>query len=408
MMTICCALLGLIGSVSLLQASEDPRLDGILHAFDQREARNGAQEAHEEWIASEAGKADLTYLTEHYDQLTLQRRDEVPMELARSGALAVVPLIKKALADSAGQGVVTGIYFAIRLNKPEPGFNKEVMAALLPLLEKNGTVLELFPTLDPEMAKATLLTDAWISPDSTRAREVVIAFNQAGVALPIERLRPLLAAWKKPTDAGKKWDLRRYGEVLVALARLESTEAIAKADECVASDPAQSDSVADVYLAAAGLGTLSDKLGDLINWSNDQIKVERNLSKLPKPAQLYFAVGYFDADWMNGGLSQALSNTTGNLLPLAREGYKEIGDEVALQYLERACATFGPDGPSTDRGKRNDQMEQMKPSFYDREKAWDNEPDSEISRKPHVPTAVLLNRYAARHADVLKPLLSKP
>jgi hypothetical protein len=156
----------------------------------------------------------------------------------------------------------------------------------------------------------------------------------------------------------------------------------------------------EIPLAAARLMGLYESL---LNDSDDDASFKR----LPEPAQIYFAVTLFEADSDNGGISQALENSTGDYLPLVRKGYREIGDARSASYLEAMLMPFGKEGPSSNRDKRKAQMEAMKPDYWEQKEAIGEKWSQSNGEGGRISTLWLLNRWVARHADVLKPLVKK-
>jgi hypothetical protein len=395
--------LGFVSSTAHSQADEDARLKQIAREFDKREGAEGQRcENHRTWAKTEQGKADLMYLSEHYEGLSDMRKNVLPMELARTGVVEVVPLVKRALEDPRTTAL-SGVFFACRLSHFEPEYGKQLAVSLVPLLGKKhlGTdrALELLPTLDPALAGKTLFTDEWLSPEAPAARSVLMAFNDAGHPVPIERVRPLVEKWRASALADvKRKDQWAYAAALVALAYNDPQDAITKTDEWIAKYPEEAENVSAVFLIASGLSRLHDSLVDNIDSPKD-------LESLPDSAKFIFAVSIFELDWMNGGTSQAFSNYTGDYIPWVKQGYKAIGDKDRLLFIEKVCALFGTNGPSTDRKTRNLQMEKMRPPFSEQVEKWENEESPETKQPKRIPTDILLCRYAAKHAEELRPLL---
>lgn len=384
-------------------ASGDPELVGIIKDFDNRELEEDATDAHGKWLETAAGKEQLRRLVEHYDELSLGQRMEIPIEIARTGRAAVVPLVKKALVDlpAVRKSVMSGLYYALWVGRADGEFCSRIAPDLVPLLEHEmdsaSRAMEVLAKMDPQLAREKLLTDRWLDPASDEAGVVVSVFNRVALAIPAERLGPLLNRWKKPED-GPWGDWSKYMNALESLARTKPDEALLLAEEAVKQSPAISDSLAGIYLAAAKLDGLYEILAEKIDNPED-------LAGLPEPARFFFAVTCFNSDWSNGGISQALANSTGDYLPWARKGYKVIGDTVTTRQLDEVCSAFGPEGPSMDRATRNQQMEAIKPPFYLQEDQWEAKWAKEPNDPGAVPTEVLLARYAARNAETLRGFL---
>lgn len=128
---------------------------------------------------------------------------------------------------------------------------------------------------------------------------------------------------------------------------------------------------------------------------------------LPEPAQLLFAISYFDNDCSNGGISQALMNRTGDFLPLARKGYEAIGSTYSLQWLDFMCKPFGPQGPAPTQRERNRQMEAMTPDYWAQEDALREAWSKQAVPPPSSFNDWLSALYAVKHAAVLKPLVEQ-
>jgi hypothetical protein len=173
------------------------------------------------------------------------------------------------------------------------------------------------------------------------------------------------------------------------------------AETIVRQNPSQAEYFSDVPLTAAGLIGLYDRLCD---HSDDPVR----FSRLPEVAKIYFAVIYFEADCSNGGIGQALGNSTGDHLALVRKGYEDIGDARSQQFLEAMLKPFGSAGPSADREERNRQMKSMTPDYWSQEESLEEKRRQQAGDEQGDNTEWLLNKYAARHSAVLKPLLKKP
>jgi hypothetical protein len=382
------------------------RLRSITKAFDEREALESATQAHAEWLRSPSGKSDIEFLTAHYNELPSMLVFEMPTELARTGAPEVVPFLRMALSRPGGQSALSGIFFACHFTNPPKEFGAGIAPSLVPLIGKGfissqDRAVELLPILDPDFAQRTLFTDEYLSPDSRSAHFVLEAFNDVGITIPMQFVRNLIAAWEMPVknkDAEYRL-IRGYRAAIVALATHDPAGSFKRFESWTADHPDDSDTLSVVFLAAKGLTRLYEVLCNLADEPAE-------FQKLPKPAQIYFALSYWEGDLQNGGAGQALGNSTGNLLPLIKEGYQAIGDTRGMRFLEVMCQPFGPEGPSPDRERRNQQMEQMKPTYWEREDSLYEAWAKEVHNMPSAPTTIyLLNQYAAKHADVLRPLI---
>jgi Domain of unknown function (DUF4375) len=401
------ALALLASNFNLYGAGEDdPKLKAILAAYDKREEGESAREAHRAWLKTTTGREEAAYLAERYESLHDMRKYEVPTELARTGAPEIVPLVTKTLADGKnGRHVLAGIFYACQLAGAGDDFRHAVAPGVVPWVGKGivsgqDAAVELLPQLDGPLAARILLTDEFVSKDAPLVHVVLASFNDVGMEVPRPPIQKLLDAWKSTgTDQSSEYRIRKgYREAVRALAVHDPRQALDIAERIVRENPRESEAYSEIPLAAAGLTGLYESLCDS---ADDPAK----FAKLPEIARIYFAVGCFEADCSNGGIEQALGNSTGDYLPLVRKGYQEIGDPRSFQFVEWMCKPFGPEGPSTDRTARIHQMASMTPTYDEQveplREAWEKQ-DKDPSL---VSTEWLLNRYAAAHAKVMKPLV---
>lgn len=385
------------------ESTGDRRLDRILRRFEARERACDSTEAHVAWLASSEAAEEIACLVKNYEKLSAFQRREVSMELTRTGSALVVPLAKKALEDPKDDGgVLSGIFFASRFSNRRSRFGKEIAPHVVAALGKyvkydEDRALALLPRLDPELAIRVLFNDEYLAPTSPFVVNTLESCTEAGLAIPLTYLETLLEAWEteraKPEAPPRV--RRGYFSAVRALALTDPQRANEVAESIVQRCSSESHSLEEVPLSSAGLVQLYDVLCDVD---------EKGFPDLPEPAQIYFAVAYFGSDWSNGGIGQALSNSSGDFFPLVKMGYRVIGDLYTLDLLEWMCRPFGPDGPARDRQERKRQMEMMSPNF------WDQEEELRESWKPPEgdpgPSSTwLLNRYAARNAEVLRPLV---
>jgi hypothetical protein len=387
-------------------ASPDLKLKAILSAFDKREEAMDSTKAHREWIKTQEGRDEARYLAEHYDSLHDMRKREIPMELARTGDPDVLPLVRKSLADLSSNGsAMSGIFFACHFSKPGEQYRRGLASAVIPWIGKNriarqDKAIELLPVLDSELASSTLLTDDFLSPDAPLVDIVLASFNSARLEIPLPRIQRLLDAWRESgmNSSSDYRIVRGYREAIRALAAHKPKDAMSMVEDIVRRYPQKSETFSDIPLAAAGLTGLYDALCEHTDNPED-------FSKLPEAARIYFAVTYFESDWENGGISQALGNSTGDYLPWVKKGYQEIGDTRGLKFLEFMLKPFGPEGPSVNRETRNLQMEKMKPTYWELEDSLSGTWEKESPINPNLSTEWLLSQFAARNTEVLRPLL---
>ena len=382
-----------------------PRLTKIAKEFEIREQADDTTSAHLKWISTEAGMQDVAFLAENFDRMTDQQRFEIPTELARTGRLAIVPLLERALGKSSN--ALAGVFFACHLGGMEPGFAKAVAPLLVPwigksMIESRDTALMLLPVLDPDLSAKILFVKDFVGEKAAKVHWVLASCNEAGLKVPRQVIDPLLTAWEKPAqDSRSEYKVERgYQEALKALSIHDPEMATQKAEEILRGRPRWSDQLADLPLMAAGLTALYDKLADLD---------EERFSKLPEAAQFYFAVSYFESDCANGGIDQALRNSTGDYLPLVKKAYQAINDQQGVEWLNWMLKPFGNPGPSHARDERITQMNAMTPSYCDQtEQLRESWNDHHRDDEPQISTSWRLAVYAAKHAAEIRKALALP
>lgn len=391
----------------MVAAQDDikPRLASITKEFDAREYTEGSATAlHDKWLRTPAGQEDIAFLAAHYSQLHSLQKYQIPTELARTGLRAVVPLLAKALAENSS--ALAGVFYACRLGKPEAGFGKDMAPLVVPWIGRgritsSDTAIEILPVLDPELAGKVFFVDEFVGLKSTNVHLVLSACNDAGLAVPPQVLHPLISAWEsQAASSDAEYRISRgYVEALKALAVHDPAAAFAKAEVLMKANPHVTDKLSDLPLLGVGLSGLYDQLADVYD-DPERFKA------LPEAAQFYFAVTYFESDCSNGGMSQALGNSTGDLLPIVRKAYQATGDTQGLAWLDWMCKPFGTAGPSTDRSTRNQQMDTMTPSYFEQESKLDEEwAETHRNDPATVPSSWILSVYVSKHAEAIKQAL---
>jgi len=392
-----------------MATADDARLSKIVREFELRELADDSVLAHRKWLRTQGGKLDAAFLGENFERLTGEQQMEIPTELARTGLLAAVPLVKKSLVAS--NMPLAGLFFATRMEKPEPGFNKQVATLVVPWIGKHRSDIatediaaQMLVWMDAELAARVLLNERLISINYPEVHFILAACNGGGLKVPRNLIEPLLAAWEAPVKEPEcDYRIARgYREALKAFARQEPVKAIQKAEELFKTQPYWSEELAELPLLAAGLPDLYNRLSDFA-------ETPSKLARLPVPAQFYFAVTYFRADCDNGGIDQALSNSTGDYLPLVRKAYKAIGDSRSTEWLDWMCRPFGKSGPSPRRAERRRQMDSMKPAFFEQseqlQEQWEKRHELSAFR---IATAWKLSAYVAKHAGAIRKALRLP
>ncbi len=78
----------------------------------------------------------------------------------------------------------------------------------------------------------------------------------------------------------------------------------------------------------------------------------KSYSSMSEPERVFWSVTYFAGDTQNGGLHQALTNDTGELLPLFAEFAKRYGSPELVALFERIAALFPSGQVPSDREER--------------------------------------------------------
>ncbi len=381
-----------------------PGAKAILKRMERREYKDeDRHEAHKAWMRSPEGQRKAAVMVKEFKSLSPEERALAAGVAACTGDVEAVPLIIAGLSDrKAGKEVVNAVRYASRMGAKED-FRKAVAPHVLRWLPKaRDLVVSALPRLDASLAAEALLGADFLKDDPVLTTEVLKAFNEAGQPVPLAVAEASLAihlpAMKKSRGGGPAFEAWR--EALFALAAHKPEEAVALAEKIATKWRGCDDSLSEVFLHANGLRNLYDRLCDV---SDDP----QAYARLPEPARIYYATTYFLADWENGGLSQVFGNSTGDLAEEAKKGFLIIGAERDSRILDEVWSWFGPDGPSPNRSLRQHQMDNMEPSFWDREERMDEQESKGRVNRQHEPSPWwLLKRWAARNAEVLRPLVA--
>jgi hypothetical protein len=384
-------------------------IKSIIRSMTKRdESFADSMTAHEQWIRSPAGALEAAALAEACLGLDPEVRDFAAEIAARTGASAAVPLVAAALKDpDCGRLVLTGVWYAARFGS-DPEFKKGVAPHLIPWTLRQtesgeNHAITALPEFDPDLARSALLQPEFLDRDDATAVQIIKAFTEAGLAVPLDVVRCQLERWEPKLKAsrGGGADFLAWKTCICALAFHHPEDAVIKVQSVVTKWPGCSDSLSEVLLHAAGITGIYYRLCD---FADDAARFET----LPHPARLYFAASYFLSDWENGGVGQALSNSTGDYAHLAKQGFAAAGDTWTCSYLDKVFALFGSEGPPLNREARQQLMDTMQPTFWDQEESLNDEWHAALKkRRSEVSSRYLLDRYAAKHAEVLQPLMRR-
>ena len=88
-------------------------------------------------------------------------------------------------------------------------------------------------------------------------------------------------------------------------------------------------------------------------------ELEHGFASLTQKEQVFFCVWSIEAEVNNGGFNQYFFNSAGDHASETVEALRAIGAEHTASLLERAIAVFGAGGPSSERDRRQDQLERL-------------------------------------------------
>lgn len=89
-------------------------------------------------------------------------------------------------------------------------------------------------------------------------------------------------------------------------------------------------------------------------------------SSMSAPEKVFWSVAYFMGDMLNGGLHQALTNETGELVPLFAEFAKRYGTPELLGVVDQMVALFPSGRVPADHDERRDAVAGMDAEVLDR------------------------------------------
>ncbi len=134
-----------------------------------------------------------------------------------------------------------------------------------------------------------------------------------------------------------------------------------------------------------------EPLWDDLPYSNAE-KLGEFLSKVTEGQKALISIDWCQKEIRNGGLIQLFTNSTGNLVPFAINGFKRIGAYEYASLLSEAASIFGITYPSTVSGRKKALKELGQPAVEKLEKIDDEffsllqtaETDLEIYRGTYV------------------------
>lgn len=322
-------------------------------------------------------------------------RKEAALAIGKTGSPEIVPHIRKALADPEeyvrGYALM-GLSWAAKETKSlRPGVASQLYPDVKRVVEKglNGDEsAEILVVFDPAAAKEFFLSADFFRADSKILHEALGALGNASVQVPAERLETLIAELRAskleyPQDYALREALQLLGKHRRPADRALLDSLTSHRNGEVASGASQG------LLAWHGLEEFQTRL-----WKKEE---EKGYAGLSRPQQHYGSVLMFDGEVCNGGLDQYFLNSSGDQWRDALEGLKAMKDDKRAAILEKAAAKFGQAGPSTERGKRMDQLSEL---IRKDEASFEGLNDEYYDIEP--PVEVMLNRYVLANPDAFR------
>lgn len=265
---------------------------------------------------------------------------------------AAAPLVVRALADErerVASSALSGVFVAHRAGRIEPMFRDAVAPAVARLANSDDTQFltalnapRLLVRLDPEYALTALLKPELLDPTRDNLKWVLAAFNDRGIKIPADRIKPLL----NPSHP------RVYAEALMALALIGDASAKATLQAALKSN------LDSTRLAAAEGPARMEGVVDPLKGLYDRIE-KTGFDSLSAVQQRYFVVISYDGEIRNGGHSQYFFNSAGDHWPAALAGLKALGADGKAAILGDVIKNLGEENLVADRKDRNERLARL-------------------------------------------------
>lgn len=247
---------------------------------------------------------------------------------------------------------------------------------------------KLLVEFDAEAAQEFFLSPAMWNPSAPAFPACVDALAGKMVAVPEERLRPLLEALEQgELDYARARalaaTLRLLGQRRNPSDREYLTTRMAHSNQEVARGAAKA------LMASLGLEGFRERL-----WKQQS---EKGWESLTPPQRVYSAVVNADGEINNGGLSQYFFNSSGERWREALNGFTAIGCKGRAEILREAVAKFGSAGPAMERDRRQDELASL---ARENDKIFDAL-DSRYYACTEV-VEVAAKRYVIEHAEAFR------
>lgn len=295
----------------------------------------------------------LPLLSPFLDDPSEQTRQSAAAVIGGAGIPEAIPLVRKVLADQddyVRSHGLNGLLNAILEGRLHPECRATLYQDVENLLmagKNSDESAGLLLALDPDRAKQTFISPAFFHPDSSGLHHALEAVVDSGGTFPRESLTVLIAAIR---DMAPKYPLNyQMGHSLHLLGRHRHPDDLDLIRPFIGHDEGN-------VAAGATLGMLAwhglEGIEKLI-WDREE---SGGWQSLTSHQQYYSATRMLDAEVKNGGMSQYFANSSGDRWIEAKEGLKTMRATKHLAIFEKALASFGPSGPSTNRDERQEQL----------------------------------------------------
>ncbi len=335
---------------ALLDVLRDPGCWATKPYTDDFSARSPLRLAAEHFMEHPAAEAvpALAGVIGHDDKAV---RKSAARAIAAVGTGDCIDPLTVALADAdeyVRSYALQGAARACKDGRATPGFRAAAFDRVLSLFDADfypaDEVPETLLELDRSRAEAILLAPAHLSAGNRFLKCNLRAMDEAGVALPFERLKDLLADLRPRSHDYPASYSCRYA--LTALGRTGSPEAepILR-DALTWGGEEVKDGAASGLLALHGVGRPFDAMNP--RWR------EGGFDALTEPQKVYLTLIDLDGQVRNGGFHQYFVNSYGGNAWFAPRAAERVPAPGHAAVIRRAVALFGPDGPPRDRDDRH-------------------------------------------------------
>ena len=321
-------------------------------------------------------------------------RVDAAMAIAKIGTVECIPHVRKAFQDPdefVPQHALMGLEEALNRKGLEDGVSEELfphVKELLKDIELAGNAAKILYQLNPEQATEYFLSPELFRADSRVIHDVLGVLADARVSIERTRLLGLISKLEE-SDLSYPQD-NALGKALILLGQARNPE-----DRELITSKLDAPEAPVAEGAAAGLLHSYDLHGYKERIWETQDK--SGYDSLLTPQRYSSAVFMCDAEINNGGLAQYFVNNDGDYWKDAIAGLEAMGSIERLGVLKEAVSFFGPDGPSENRKRRQDQLSRL----YQKNDTIFEELESRYYKSSEV-LEVLVSRYVFSNPESFK------